>query len=135
MKYFIITFITGLALVFLLLNNPIITGQVIATTPVYETLAPITFNEQSQQGTLLDIRTPQEFNSGRILGSSNIDFYSPNFEEKLDSLDKSETYYIYCRTGSRTSQTLTLMRELGFQNVYELEGGITNWASQGLPIY
>ncbi len=83
---------------------------------------------------VLDIRTPQEFQMGHLPGAINIDFYAPDFEEQLDRLDKTKTYLVYCRTGNRSSQALPILRKLGFQEVYELSGGIVAWVQANLPV-
>lgn len=82
-------------------------------------------NKISSDVIILDIRTLQEFNSGNIDNSINIDFYSPNFKEELSKLDKNKTYLIYCRSGNRGNQALKIFEELGFREVYNLEGGIS----------
>lgn len=83
---------------------------------------------------VLDIRTPQEFQAGHLPGATNIDFYAPDFARQLDRLDKTKTYLVYCRSGNRSSQALPIMRKLGFQEVYELQGGLLAWARANLPI-
>ena len=83
---------------------------------------------------VLDIRTPDEFAEGHIGGSSNLDFYEPDFAASLDALDKDLPYFVYCRSGNRSSQALETMKDLGFTEVYELDGGIITWAEAGLPI-
>jgi rhodanese-related sulfurtransferase len=75
---------------------------------------------------ILDIRTKDEFESGTIPNSINIDFFT-EIEEKLKTLDKSKTYLTFCRSGGRSSVNLNNMREKGFENVYDLQGGILNW--------
>lgn len=75
----------------------------------------------------LDIRTPEEFNEERIAGSVNIDFYASNFEDKLNELDKTKPYLIYCRSGHRSGIAHERMKELGFLQVYDLIGGINEW--------
>jgi rhodanese-related sulfurtransferase len=55
-----------------------------------------------------------------------IDFYSPNFEEELDKLDKNKKYIYHCRSGSRSRSAITVFKKLGFTEIYELEGGINN---------
>ena len=80
---------------------------------------------------LIDVRTAEEFEELRIPGSINIDFYDPqNFIQELEKLDKSKSYYIYCRTGSRSANTCELMKEMGFSNSYNLLGGITEWKGE-----
>ena len=77
---------------------------------------------------ILDVRTPDEYNEIRIPNSINIDFYnSGDFMQKLQILDKNRSYYVYCRTGSRSATTCELMKEMGFTKAYNLLGGITEW--------
>jgi rhodanese-related sulfurtransferase len=83
---------------------------------------------------VLDIRTPQEYAEGRLAGSSNLDFYEPDFAQSLDALDKDLPYFVYCRSGNRSSEAIETMKDLGFTEVYELDGGIVKWAEAGLPI-
>ena len=75
---------------------------------------------------LLDVRTPQEYNSGRFKGASNIDFHHENFEDDLDKLDRNKKYLLYCRSGNRSKKAMFLMRDLGFIEVYNLESGIVS---------
>ena len=83
---------------------------------------------------LLDIRTPPEIEASHIAGAQMLDYYAPTFRDALAQLDRDITYLIYCRTGNRTGKTMTLMKELGFTRVYDLGGGITQWAAQGYPV-
>ena len=81
-----------------------------------------------KKGTILDVRTLEEFEISRIPDSKNIDFYNPqNFMQEIEKLDKDNNYYIYCRTGVRSANSCQLMSELGFKNVYNLVGGIVEW--------
>lgn len=82
---------------------------------------------------VLDVRTPEEYAGGRIADSVNIDFYDADFASQLDALDKETPYFVYCRSGNRSGQTIDIMRDLGFAEVYELDGGIGAWAAAGLP--
>ncbi len=83
---------------------------------------------------VLDIRTPEEFAEGHIAGSSNLDFYQPDFSDSLDALDKELPYFVYCRSGNRSADAIATMKDLGFTEVYELDGGIVKWAEAGLAI-
>lgn len=90
--------------------------------------------ETSSDLVVLDLRTPEEYAAGHIEDSVLIDFYSPDFQAQLDALDKDTPYLIYCRSGNRSGQTVTMMEDLGFRTVYEVEGGIVNWAGAGFPV-
>lgn len=83
---------------------------------------------------LLDIRTPEEFAEGRIEGSVNIDFYAADFERRIGELDRATPYVVYCRSDNRTGQAMELFRELGFEEVHEIDGGIVSWVEAGLPV-
>ncbi|TSA46960.1 MAG: rhodanese-like domain-containing protein [Actinomycetales bacterium] len=82
----------------------------------------------------LDVRTPGEFNEGHIEGAQLIDFQSGNFESEIATLDKSQTYAVYCRSGNRSGQAVKVMSDAGFSNLYNLNGGVIDWANAGLPL-
>lgn len=82
----------------------------------------------------LDVRTPSEFNEGHIEGALLVDFQSGNFENEIALLDKSKTYAIYCRSGNRSGQAVKVMSDAGFTDLYNLDGGVIDWASAGLPL-
>ena len=89
----------------------------------------------AEQGIVtLDVRTPGEFNEGHIEGAQLIDFQSGNFENEIAALDKSKTYAVYCRSGNRSGQAVKVMREAGFNNLYNLNGGVIDWANAGLHL-
>ncbi len=94
----------------------------------------LTDNAGSDDFVILDIRTPEEFTAGRIAGSVNIDFYEANFADELDKLDKNKTYFVYCNSGNRSGTAMGTMKELGFTDVYDLDGGIQAWYSSGFSI-
>jgi len=81
-----------------------------------------------QDFVILDVRTPGEFSEGHIENAVNLDFHADAFADELESLDKKKTYLIYCRTGGRSGNALKMMKEKGFKDVYNMEGGITDWS-------
>jgi rhodanese-related sulfurtransferase len=83
---------------------------------------------------IVDVRTPEEFASGHIEGALNIDFNSGNFANEITRLNPSETYAIYCRSGSRSGQAASIMHEAGFHDVSNLNGGVIDWTNDGLPL-
>ncbi len=109
------------------------TQQIGTATPqqAYETIQA---NQGDPNFELIDVRTPEEYQSGKIAGAVDIDFYAADFQQQLSRLDRGKQYLIYCHTGNRSGQTLTIMKDLGFENVEDIGGGIAAWARQGLPI-
>ncbi len=90
------------------------------------------FKEKSaaEAGTIIDVRTPEEFNGGYIKGALNIDYKATDFETQIDKLNKEKSYFIYCHTGNRSNNAIEKMKAAGFKNVYGLEGGIVAWTSE-----
>lgn len=76
---------------------------------------------------LIDVRTPDEYNSGKIGNAKNIDFYAADFKEAISKLDKSKTTLIYCASGGRSGNAAEMMQAIGFQEVYDLKGGYNGW--------
>ena len=86
-------------------------------------------NQDNPDFVILDVRTAAEFAEGHIENAENIDFYSETFRDELDTLDKSKTYLIYCRSGG----TLDIMAELDFEEAYNMSGGMLQWVEEGFP--
>lgn len=83
---------------------------------------------------ILDVRTPEEFSEGHIDGAVMLDFYRDDFADELAKLDPDVPYVLYCRSGNRSGQTLAMMDTLGFAEVDDVEGGVINWQTAGLPL-
>ncbi|MEH6445643.1 MAG: rhodanese-like domain-containing protein [Oceanospirillaceae bacterium] len=98
--------------------------------------AKILLDQQSKGSniTLLDVRTEREYLQSHIEGAQKIDFYASSFASEIAKLDKSKHYLLYCRTGVRSAKTLQLMQQLGFEKVYNMQGGIVQWHRQELAI-
>ena len=91
----------------------------------------VKLHDESEESVILDVRTDDEFSTGYIEGAVNIDFYMGNkFISDIDKLDKSKSYFIYCKSGARSGQTCELMKQKGFKKVYNLEGGILGWTGE-----
>src|SRR5512146_456580 len=72
---------------------------------------------------LLDVRTPNEYREDHLRGAVSIDFLSESFRQELDRLDRGKTYLVYCRTGNRSGQAVSIMKEHRFPNVLHMSGG------------
>ncbi len=79
---------------------------------------------------ILDIRTPEEFNSGHIPASINIDYKAENFESELKKLDRSKPYLMHCRSGRRSSSALEIFRKLEFDHIIHIDDGILGWKEE-----
>ena len=107
--------------------------QIIKDVTPEEAFSLIEDTRNNSNFVIIDVRTPQEFAEERIEGALNLDYYADTFEDELNKLDKTKTYVIYCRSGGRSGNALALMKELGFSEVYNVQGEIINWKSAALP--
>ncbi len=99
-------------------------------------LSPQEFHKELSSGKyqLIDIRTYEEYIDGHIKGAVQQDYYqTEEFRKYLESLDKNKSYLIYCRSAKRSGAALDIMKEMGFTDVKDLEGGYNAWISQDLP--
>ncbi|NLB01449.1 MAG: rhodanese-like domain-containing protein, partial [Methanomicrobiales archaeon] len=98
---------------------------------VVRTIAPLEASAliEEKQGdpgfVIIDLRRADELASGQVPGAININ--SAHFGEHLDTLDREGTYLIYCQRGGRSPGIREMMREAGFNEVYEIEGGLSAW--------
>ncbi|AUC77847.1 rhodanese-like domain-containing protein [Olleya sp. HaHaR_3_96] len=76
---------------------------------------------------LIDVRTADEFKSGHIQNAKNIDFFSGEFNQEFNKLNKDLAVYVYCRSGSRSKQSSHKLVAMGFTEIYDLKGGILNY--------
>lgn len=77
---------------------------------------------------ILDVRTNDECLDGIIPNAINIDiFEGQGFIYKVEELDKTKNYYVYCKAGSRSAQACNVMNQLGFENTFNLVGGFMQW--------
>ena len=80
---------------------------------------------------LVDVRTPEEFNSGYIPGAVNIPLQS--LQQRMSEISQDQPVVLYCRSGNRSATAAQMLARAGYDEVYDL-GGIIDWQSQGLPI-
>lgn len=84
--------------------------------------------ESDINGVILDVRTDDEYNDGIIFNAIHLDIHKgQGFIDGLEALDKSKNYYVYCRSGARSAKACQIMDDLGFNNSYNLLGGILDW--------
>ncbi|MGO4772363.1 thioredoxin [Flavobacterium sp. W22_SRS_FK3] len=100
----------------------------------FEEITPKEFAEKikaTESPQILDVRTPGEFESEHIDNAVNVNWNSDDFAQKAESYDKSKPVFVYCLSGGRSKKAAAKLNELGFPTVYELEGGIIKWKSEG----
>ena len=81
---------------------------------------------KQENGILLDVRSHQEYEEGHLEGSKNLCLY--DLDKKILSTipNKQENIIVYCATGARSKEAQELLFQLGYPNVYNLQGGLSN---------
>jgi len=83
---------------------------------------------------LVDVRTAEEYATGHLAGSVNIDYVNADFMAGTRQLDKNRPVLLYCAAGGRSESALNDLKEAGFTDVHDLLGGIKAWKKEGLPV-
>lgn len=86
---------------------------------------------QDSDAIVLDVRTDEEVAEGMIPNAQQINIQDAgSFMQQAQELDKSKSYYIYCRSGGRSAQACMILNSLGFSNTYNLMGGMMEWQGE-----
>jgi rhodanese-related sulfurtransferase len=94
---------------------------------IAETKTLISEQKTNADFVILDVRTDDEYRAGHIEGALNIDIYQSNFEELISKLDNTKTYLVYCRSGNRSRQAISVMTSAGIAKIYHMKDGFSRW--------
>jgi rhodanese-related sulfurtransferase len=93
----------------------------------------ISKNREGGDLVIIDVSTPQEYENLHLEGAINVNLLSKFFKARLDLMNKSRVYVVYCKVGGRSKIAQKLMQQFGFQTVYNIVGGTLLWEEDGLP--
>lgn len=108
--------------------------QIESTGKEIQILPPQEFHDATAGNNvqLLDVRTAEEFKEGHLDHAVNIDVLKDDFSEKAKTLDKDQPLYLYCRSGNRSAKASTILKDMGFKEIYDMEGGYLKWESENM---
>ncbi len=83
---------------------------------------------------ILDIRSMADFNQGHIIHAKNIPLNS--LKDQLHQIQKykEKPVIVSCKTGAQSSMACKMLKENGFEQVYNLSGGMLSWQNANMPI-
>ena len=122
-----LNFISLLLLSFLFMSCQGQTSNAVNTIDAKLFTEKLKTNENPQ---LLDVRTPEEYNVEHIDNAKNVNWNGDDFVAKVNSYDKSKPIFVYCKVGGRSAQAANKLAELGFKEIYNLNGGIMKWNAE-----
>jgi len=88
--------------------------------------------DEGQSVRLIDVRSIPEMSGGIIPQAEKLPLHT--LPVRLNDIDNDEMCVLYCRSGARSAQGVGFMAAQGYENVYNLRGGIIAWHRSGLPI-
>ena len=105
------------------------------TQKEFQTVDVKTYSEKlksTEKPQLIDVRTPEEYAVDKINDAKNINWNGDNFVSEVEKLDKSKPIFVYCKVGGRSAQAAYKLSQLGFKEIYDLDGGIMKWNAAGM---
>jgi len=90
--------------------------------------------ESGAAPTIVDVRSAREYNAGHLPGAMSINVRE--LEQRIDEIKalKSSSLVVYCEHGTRSKKAAAILQKVGFESVLHLEGDITEWRRNNLPI-
>ena len=98
---------------------------------VYQVDSLIQANATNPDFCVMDVRTPAEYIPEHLEAAINRNYNGPSFDSLINLLPRHKMYVLYCLSGGRSGNTFTLMVSMGFPNVINMLGGITEWKNAG----
>lgn len=110
-------------------KNPLM--YILSTKNAYRDITPREVNGKMNIGAdfvLLDVRTKAEYEGARLEGAVNIPLHE--ILRRYEELDKDKVIIVYCHSGRRSAIATQMLQNLGFEKVYNMEGGIISWKEE-----
>jgi rhodanese-related sulfurtransferase len=86
----------------------------------------------SREATLIDVREPDEWAAGHVAGARHIPL--ADLSARLDEIPRDQPVLLFCRSGNRSGKATAFLRQQGYAQATNVEGGITAWQAAGLPV-
>lgn len=80
---------------------------------------------------LIDVRTADEFSEGHLKNAVNMNVNREDYKQQFGTLDKNRPVFVYCLSGGRSSNAAKIMQQMGFKEIYNMDGGILKWDKAG----
>lgn len=104
------------------------------TVPIIKSTQVVKLQEKGKKIIFLDARELAEYKVSHIKNAKHIGY--DNFDMKtIASIDKNAIIVVYCSVGYRSGKIGKKLRNAGFTSVFNLYGGLFDWANNGNPVY
>ncbi len=86
----------------------------------------------TSSATIIDVRTPEEFQGGHLIDAVNFNVLAPDFQAQVSKLDRDQPVFVYCKAGGRSADASEIMKDMGFTIIYDMQGGYKAWSAAGM---
>ncbi len=95
---------------------------------IVKTVTEEEFRASYRKAQLIDVREPNEFEAGHILGARNIPM--SQLRMRMQELRPDKPVYLYCQSGSRSSRAAQFLYRKGYKDLTQLKGGFKGWSGK-----
>ncbi|WP_396897496.1 rhodanese-like domain-containing protein [Niallia endozanthoxylica] len=95
---------------------------------ILKTLTEEQFREGYRKAQLIDVREPNEYEAGHILGARNIPL--SQLKMRMKELRPDKPVYLYCQSGSRSARAAQFLYKKGYKDLSHLQGGFKKWTGR-----
>ncbi|MCH1626605.1 rhodanese-like domain-containing protein [Ferdinandcohnia quinoae] len=95
---------------------------------ILTTLTEEEFRAGYRKAQLIDIREPNEFDGGHILGARNIPL--SQFKMRMKEIRPDQPVYLYCQNALRSGRAAQMLRKKGYKQLFQLKGGFKQWTGK-----
>ena len=88
--------------------------------------------KSTPNATIIDVRTPEEFQGGHLKDAVNFNVLGPDFANQVSQLDRDHAVFAYCKAGGRSADAASIMKDMGFDIIYDMQGGYMAWSAAGM---
>ncbi|EDL63575.1 hypothetical protein BSG1_07594 [Bacillus sp. SG-1] len=86
------------------------------------------FRAGYRKAQLIDVREPNEFENGHILGARNIPL--SQLKQRQQEIRNDQPVYLYCQSGMRSGRAAQMLRRKGYKELHQLQGGFKKWTGK-----
>jgi rhodanese-related sulfurtransferase len=95
---------------------------------IVKTLTQEEFRAGYRKAQLIDVREPEEYAAGHILGARNIPL--TQLRMRMKELRPDQPIYLYCQSGLRSGRAAQMLYRKGYRDLYHLKGGFKQWTGK-----
>jgi rhodanese-related sulfurtransferase len=104
----------------------------LTTVPVVQEIDVDTLESRSAETIVLDVREPEEYEQGHVPGAINLP--QADLASRLDELPRACPLVLICRSGARSLRAAQFLRQVGFEQVANVQGGTLAWRAASKPL-